>query len=372
MEIMRHPEQNNKKRLLKIVLRVKSLATGLMKLFNEDFIRKDSKRMIKFANPVENHIDVKITYACNYKCEYCYQVDDDGHRFKGVFEEKNINNLINFMKKTKLKYIVSLVGGEPFMYPRLNEFAQKLIKNGHRPNIITNFSAPFEKIEEFINIVKNNLFNFGISIHISQINSTEAFLLKLGKLMELKGIWPVWITCVITEENFDKAIEIGEEIKKTYGITVYFQRVYYREIYNIYSERIENYFKTHNIDVPKEKTGNINFFGNYCWCGIKSYYIDHNGDVHRCYTPQACKNNGILGNLSKYRKIKIFKKPYPCLSSDNGNCICFKHFIDEKYVTNYICTNAELKNIPSQILPSAKQKLIEKKNKYKMEIENKC
>ena len=296
-----------------------------------------------FENPVFNQIDVKITYACNYKCEYCYQVDDQGYRLKGVFEQKNIDHLINFMKKTKLKYIVNLVGGEPFVYPHLNEFAEKLIKNGHTTNTITNFSAPFEKIEKFLRIVKNDLLAFSISLHISQLGDIESFYEKLERLVNLKitcnCTWPIFMSCVITEENFDKAIEISNQIQKRHGITVMLQRVYYDAEYEIYSERIEDYFKSHKLDVPLE-TINTNHYGRYCWSGVRFFYIEYNGSIQRCYTPQDTKGKGTLGNLSRYQKIKLPDEPYPCLH--NGNCICFKHFISKKYVSRYCATDNEI------------------------------
>ena len=53
--------------------------------------------MKNYPEPRINHIDVKITYACNYKCEYCYQVNSDGQRQKGVLSKEHAENLLHFV-----------------------------------------------------------------------------------------------------------------------------------------------------------------------------------------------------------------------------------------------------------------------------------
>ena len=315
----------------------------------EKFVRSLRKLIIKFNNakikPTNlkiipnprcvretiHHIDVKISYACNFKCEYCYQVDDNGNRFKGIFEHKNVDNLIKFIDRLHAKCRVNLVGGEPFIYPYLNELAEKLVSRGHLPNMITNFSAPFEKIQTFLDIVKNNLRGFSISIHISQWSNINDLYEKLEKLINYKKKqgyeWEIWLSCVITEAN------------------------------------------------------HIDFFGRYCWAGSKFFYIEFNGDVHRCYTRQI--KNDILGNLSDYKKIKISDYPTPCLSADNGNCVCFKHFVGSKFLTEYsandnvvqtylhpINRKNHLKYVGYRFLSNftigkTRQKMMDKKKKYK-------
>lgn len=371
---------------------IKSFVSALRKEIkneNKRGVKPFSAKLLPKPLCVSNtihHVDVKISYACNFKCEYCYQVDEQGHRFKGMFEQKNINKLIKFMDRLHARCRVNLVGGEPFVYPYLNEFAQKLIDKGHLPNMITNFSASFEKIESFLDIVKNNLRGFSISIHISQWQNINDLYDKLESLINYKKQhnyeWNIWLTCVITEENFDKAIEVGDYIKENFGLSINYQRVYYNGVYNIYSQRIEDYFKQNKLDVKEETANNIDFYGRYCWAGSKFFYIEYNGDVHRCYTRQAI-NDGILGNLSNYKKIKISNQPKPCLSIDNGNCVCFKHFVGSKFLTDYTANSEVIENCFHELkikeilkynsyrffanltTGKLKEKILAKKNKYK-------
>ena len=366
---------------------VRSLRKLIIK-FNNAKIKPTTLKIIPTPRCVRetiHHIDVKISYACNFKCEYCYQVDDNGNRFKGFFEHKNVDNLIKFIDRLHAKCRVNLVGGEPFIYPYLNELAEKLVSKGHLPNMITNFSAPFEKIQTFLDIVKNNLRGFSISIHISQWSNINDLYEKLEKLINYKKKqgyeWEIWLSCVITEANFDKAIEVGNYIKENYGLNITYQRVYYKGVYNIYSDRIEQYFKEHKLDVDEDKANHIDFWGRYCWAGSKFFYIEFNGDVHRCYTRQV--KNDILGNLSNYKKIKISDYPTPCLSADNGNCVCFKHFVGSKFLTEYSANDnvvqtylhpinrknhlkyAGYRFLSNFTMGKVKQKILNKKRKYK-------
>jgi hypothetical protein len=75
--------------------------------------------------------------------------------------------------------------------------------------------------------------------------------------------------------------------------------------------------------------------------------------------------------------------PFPCLSKDNGNCVCFKHFVNSKFLTEYDADNKtiekyqnpdKLKNqlklngyrfLSNFATGKTKQKLLVKKNKYR-------
>ena len=124
--------------------------------------------MKTFAEPHMNHIDVKITYACNFKCEYCYQVDENGKRQKGVLSKEHAENLLKFIDKLGLKFTVTLAGGEPFAYPHLEFLVRGLSERGCEVILITNFSAPLERIIEVVRLCKGNMKGISISIHLSQ------------------------------------------------------------------------------------------------------------------------------------------------------------------------------------------------------------
>jgi len=316
----------------------------------------------KILPPKHNYLDVKITYACNYKCEYCYQADGNGVRQTGAISKSNARNLVKFVKKLNEKYYVTIAGGEPFVYLHLDYLCRELTTLGHKINMITNFSVPFEKIKKFIITAGKNIEAFSISIHIERIHDFEVFYTRLEKFVELKNILGLnfrpLLTCVLTEKNFVKLIEVDSVIKKRFNLPLEIQRVQYAGKFHTYTKEIEDFMKTRGLDIPEEEVGNINFFGRKCWAGSKFFYIESNGDVRRCYTNQ--KNPGYLhlGNLKKVHKIKVFDEPMPCLSADNGNCICHKHFVRQKFLTSYMATEKEiakcLENVEEAVSPENK------------------
>lgn len=367
---------------------------GLRKIINTELKREIKQQ---FPKPIVlNKIDLKISYACNYKCEYCYQVNDDGKRQIGTLTHENAENLIKFMSKLKDKYTVNLVGGEPFVYKDLEFLAKKITNMGHLITIITNFSAPIEKMLNLFKITKNRISCFSISIHLSQIKDFDEFYEKLAKFMDYirsnNVETNIWTTCVITEENFEKAKEVYQRITQEFKLPIDIQRYYDKKgVYTIYSDRVEEFLKEMHVDVPVEKANNIDFYGNLCWAGSKFFYIESNGDVRRCYTNQYPHEMYNLGNLADYKNIRIFNKPMPCLSADNGKCVCWKHFVRTKTYTGIKATEREMQEALTPAQPDLKKekrmyqyyrfisnfafgksklKLKEKKQKYKELLNN--
>lgn len=371
----------------------KNFINNLRKLLQQEITRKI---VPNYPMPTTyNKIDVKISYACNYKCEYCYQVDENGIRQNGILSHKNAVNLIKFVSKLKDKYVVNLVGGEPFVYKDLEFLARHITKMGHLITIITNFSAPLEKMLNLFKITNNKIDCFSISIHLSQINDLEAFYDKLTKFItyiRTKNIKTrIWTTCVITEENFELAKQVYEKITEELKLPIDIQRFYDKNgIYTIYSDKVEEYLRSMHVDVPIEKANNIDFYGHLCWAGCKFFYIESNGDVRRCYTNQYPQEMFLLGNLSDYKNIRVFDKPMPCLSADNGKCVCWKLFTRMHYYTGIKSTELELQNtilkyqishtkkhlkdtlkyysyriISNIVFGEMKNEILSKKNKYK-------
>lgn len=298
----------------------------------------------RYEKPVNNYLDVKVSYACNFKCEYCYQADKTGKRMCGTLSKENADNLLKFVRRLNEPYNVTLAGGEPFVYPHLQYLGEKLTKMGHEINIITNFSMPFEKIEQFVKQV--NISAFSISVHLTQWPDMEVFYQKLQKLVAVreknKLKFRILLTCVLTENNFEKVKQLEKQINQNFDLPLEIQRVYYDGVYAVYSPEIEEYMKQRGLDVPVEKANHIDFFGRRCWTGSKFFYIEHNGDVQRCYTSQKNDKIFYLGNLEKYKKIKFFSESVPCLSADCGNCVCYKHFIRQKFILDEQATKEDI------------------------------
>jgi MoaA/NifB/PqqE/SkfB family radical SAM enzyme len=94
---------------------------------------------------------VKVTTRCNLKCAHCWSKDTSS------VVDINVNTLLKFIKKLKktlgLKQ-VSLSGGEPTLYPYLNQLVRKLIKINLNVIITINGTSP-KSILGIIKLPKN-------------------------------------------------------------------------------------------------------------------------------------------------------------------------------------------------------------------------
>jgi len=304
---------------------------------------------MKIEKPLHNYIDVKINYTCNFKCEYCYQADENGNRSNEVLSKENAENFVKFVKRLPDQYTITLAGGEPFVYPNLEFLVKELTSCGHFVSLITNFSRPLNKIKKVFEIAGSNINNFSISVHPSQRKDMKEFYKKLKEFLTFmkknKYTTNLFLTCVLTENNVEEVKKLKKKIDKDFDIPLEIQRVYDRKgVYSKYSDKVESFAKKIGLDVPEEKANKIDFYGKKCWSGSKFFYIEVNGDVRRCYTRQKNKDAYELGNLKDYKNIKVFDTPLPCLSKDNGNCICHKHFERQKFFTNIQATEKEIEN----------------------------
>ena len=293
----------------------------------------------KIAEPRYNHIDVKVAYACNFRCEYCYQTDKNGMRPAGMLSEENAGRLLSFIDRLGMHFQVTLAGGEPFIYPYLEKLAEGLAKRNCLIMIITNFSASNEKIGRFINICGKSLKEFNISIHISQWSDMDIFYDKLKDFLDTSEAWKfpfhVGCTCVVTEENYEDVKALCENMSLRFpSVSIRLHRVYYDGIYHKYPDNIEEFMHEHSVDVPKERMDDQQYYGKPCWTGCRFFYIESDGTVYRCYTRQDDENDWILGSLDDVDMIRVYREAEPCKTADGGKCVCYEHFENVGFVKN--------------------------------------
>ena len=75
-------------------------------------------------------VDIEIGNICNYSCSYCHPNSHSGSSWN------NYNKLINFIDKVtegKLATII-LSGGEPTLYPRIDDIVHRLLETLKKPN----------------------------------------------------------------------------------------------------------------------------------------------------------------------------------------------------------------------------------------------
>lgn len=96
---------------------------------------------IKPARPIPS-IDIYATYRCNLRCSHCFlgsKLDEATH-----FDFDLLQALIKVAPSWGTEEITFL-GGEPSLYPNLNQAIQMVQERGMRARIVTNGQKSFEK-----------------------------------------------------------------------------------------------------------------------------------------------------------------------------------------------------------------------------------
>ena len=87
------------------------------------------ERVIMLDENVINQCSVVLTRDCNLRCNFCY-VKDAGYCTSEMVSFENLKKIVNFCCDAKVKYIF-FTGGEPLLYPYLNDILVYIKKKEH-------------------------------------------------------------------------------------------------------------------------------------------------------------------------------------------------------------------------------------------------
>lgn len=77
-------------------------------------------------------IDWNILTICNFKCSYCYARKSE--QWNKILSNKQIDHIIKIFKNSNHNFQISLMGGEPSLFPKISSLVEKL----NIPNIKKN------------------------------------------------------------------------------------------------------------------------------------------------------------------------------------------------------------------------------------------
>lgn len=122
-----------------------------------------------------------FTAGCNFRCPFCHNAS----LVTGVDQNTDINpeEIITFLKKrTKILDGVCITGGEPLLWPGIQEFMGRIKELGYQVKLDTNGSYP----ERLVEIVEKGLVDY-VAVDIK--NSRENYGRTIGiKDYDLTGV----------------------------------------------------------------------------------------------------------------------------------------------------------------------------------------
>lgn len=158
-------------------------------------------------------LDLVLTEKCSLKCKDCSNLMQ--FYAKPVDEDFNqlVKSLDKFMKSVDYVYEIRLIGGEPFMYKKIDEVLIKLLSYKNCGNIIVYTNGTIVPNEQKLKTFKNDKIYFKISNYGSISRNVE----KLEKTLKDKGIHYIteritkWQDCAKIE-SFNRPLELTKKI----------------------------------------------------------------------------------------------------------------------------------------------------------------
>lgn len=140
-----------------------TLNTVTPSLKGTNFSKEDIEKSL--VNNQLLRCSIEVSKACNLKCPFCYA--NAGVKQEGEITYEKILEVISQAKSIGVKTI-TLVGGEPIIYPRLRELVNFINDNGLNTLIFTNGITMTEELADF-------LFNRNVSLIVkfNSINNPE-------------------------------------------------------------------------------------------------------------------------------------------------------------------------------------------------------
>ena len=277
--------------------------------------------------------------VCNYRCSYC----DDYHRdgsdrwrddWRPYFE------LIERIKKNNKYLYVEVLGGEPTLWPKFQDFVDTISEDNVFVEFSTNASRTLNYWKKFRT---HRAFAF-LSWHYESADDDHFY--KVAEIMQDKA--SVSIPLMIIPENFERAkklfyrltdlnVEITPKFTRTkIGGTNYFE--YTDEQREWIKNNKHNKMKDFGIDwtfprmlhydgqpisFMKVLDQNLHKFKGFtCTAGIRRLFVESNGNVLRC----TKRVGGSLGNL--FDTYTLPDEPIVC---DYNACPCKLDAIVEKW-----------------------------------------
>lgn len=271
------------------------------------------------------YIRIKPTNKCNHNCNYCHYrnpyLNLDEYNYEDYIPKNKMLEIIKDISDIGVKAVTFSGGGEPLVYPYIQETMRKVLDKGIELSIITNgsllnnenadilakanwvrislesakeetydrirsikkgsFSDLCKNIENFSKIKSENC-EFGINFVVGKENFNEVY--EAGKLMKELGVNHIKFTA-----------QISNDVEKEHSI---FKKDVINQIHNLIDNFQDEKFKIINLYESDFESDAV-FGRKYSKCYIKNFVcvIAANSKVYYCHD-KAYLSNGQIGDLS--------------------------------------------------------------------------
>lgn len=304
-------------------MKEKQTPYSTMKIFHHtDILQnlKEKKRCIPL------YIRIKPTNKCNHNCYYCHYknsyLDLDQYNENDSIAYEKMMEIIEDISDMGVKAVTFSGGGEPLLYPYIEETMEKVLNKGIDLSIITNGSLLKEKKAELLAHAK------WVRLSIESINDQQycqlrgikkgSFQLLCKNIKDFSLIkdktCELGINFVVTKENYMQIKEMAFLMKElgvnhikfaplicnnTEEYHKPFQKIAMNEL-----KKLEEQLSDESFQIVDLYTNDFNhnqvFTRTYNKCPIKEFscVIAANAKVYYCHD-KAYLSNGMIFDLNK-------------------------------------------------------------------------
>lgn len=311
-------------------------------IYPEEFkILKSSGEQFIYPD-VENTYEIvlRITDACNYKCEYCHWNKGPTYTYEDII--MCVDTATDILENYNFRFYFH--GGEPTIHHRLDDILYHIfsIKDGITIELQTNLSKPICYFESLIDKFEGDQLEINASYHPTQVPDFDEFVKKLDYLHSRNVLSKIDVMLDHNINMIDTILNNSNIIlEKPYSSKTEFIHGYidYENTSNRYKDFVdkksmfhERYEVLHRGE-SKSKIhdtndlfmNGISFKGWLCEAGNKYIILNGNGDYFTCASSTLDKP---IGNILK--NSILFKAHTNNLTKCRWDC-CKGEFYLEKY-----------------------------------------
>lgn len=258
-----------------------------------------------------------IHRKCNFRCPYCWWHDKWDEFEPDVYP--GLDKLVHAWKRIYDLYgkaHIDILGGEPSIYPQINEFLLELTKY-HEIVITTNLSGSFDKLLDMANEDQiNNIFRIAATFH-PLFADIDTFLTKAKKIdSKINNFGVVYLAYPPQIKQINKYKNIFEKENLEFSLLTFWGEYNGKKYPESYTdeEKLLIGLNVARRGDEKFQTEPFNPNGKMCNAGHKYALIDPDGTVLSC--------GGAAVNLKKNLfdpNFKLLEKPMICPSK---SCPC--------------------------------------------------
>lgn len=306
------------------------------------------------CNPI--YIRIKPTNKCNHNCSYCHYKNSylklDEYNPNDEIPKEKMLEIVESMKSLGVKAVTFSGGGEPLLYPYIEEAMGKILEAGIDLSIITNGSLLNGKRAELLAKSK------WVRISIESVNDEEycsVRRIKKGSFDRLceninefaqkkDDSCELGINMVVTQDNYKQVKDMAHLMKKlganhvkyaplctndTYSYHKDFKDLVTKDLNDLQEEYKNDAFRIINLYTDDFKDSVI-FERQYMECPIKEFVcvIAANQKVYYCHD-KAYLSDGCVGDLSdsSFEQLWTSEDTTKLFKNFNAQNVCNQHCV---------------------------------------------